>query len=71
VRQLGKELRRARKDARMTQQELASKAKVDRSFISDCERGTAAPSIATLFSLCKALGIAPSEVIRRIEQSVR
>jgi transcriptional regulator with XRE-family HTH domain len=41
---------------------------MDRSFISDIERGTASPSVATLFALCRALGIAASDLIRRVEQ---
>lgn len=68
VRALGNELRRARREADMTQEDLAKKSKMDRSFISDIERGTASPSVATLFVLCRALGVAASELIRRVEQ---
>lgn len=69
MRALGQELRRARKEAGLTQVEVAKKTKIDRSFISDVERGVATPSLQTLFVLCKALRVAPSDVIRRVEKS--
>lgn len=69
MRALGQELRRARKEAGLTQVEVAKKTKIDRSFISDVERGVATPSLQTLFALCKALRVAPSDVIRRVEKS--
>jgi transcriptional regulator with XRE-family HTH domain len=52
----------------LTQEALAKKAKMDRSFISDVERGKHMPSIPIFLKLCKAIGIAPSEMIRRAEK---
>jgi ribosome-binding protein aMBF1 (putative translation factor) len=68
VRALGQVLRRARRDAGMSQDALAKKAKVDRSYVSDLERGTHLPTVPMLIKLCKAIGIAPSELMRRLEK---
>jgi transcriptional regulator with XRE-family HTH domain len=67
VRALGRELRRARREASLTQEDMARKAKMDRSYISDVERGQHTPSVAIFIKLCKAIGIAPSKVMRRME----
>ena len=67
MRALGRELRRARRDADLTQEELARKAKMERTYISDVERGAHIPSVVLFIKLCKAIGIAPSKVMRRLE----
>ncbi|WP_229422539.1 helix-turn-helix domain-containing protein [Pseudoduganella umbonata] len=41
----------------MSQVALASKAELDRAFISRIERGIANPSVLTLANVCYALGI--------------
>lgn len=66
---LGPELRRARLEAKLTQQEVAAKAEMDRAYISELERGLASPSVDRLFRLCAALGIKASVLIARVERS--
>ena len=65
---VGEELRKAREAAGLTQEELSSKARVDRSYISQLERGLKSPTLDMLLRLCKALGVSASEIVARVEQ---
>lgn len=64
---VGDELRRARKNAGITQEQLAFDAEVDRSYISLLENDHASPTLDAFFRICKALKVRASEVIARIE----
>jgi DNA-binding XRE family transcriptional regulator len=46
----------ARKDARLTQQELAERIGVNKSYISRIEKGVIVPSVATFYRIASALG---------------
>lgn len=50
-----------------SQEELAFRADVDRTYISRLERGLKQPSIMTLFKLAKGLDIPASQIIEKIE----
>jgi len=65
---VGEELRKAREDAGLTQEELSSKARVDRSYISQLERGLKSPTLDMLLRLCKAMGVSASEIVARVEK---
>jgi len=52
----------------MTQEELASKAKVDRTYISMLEHDKKSPTLDMLFRLCQALEIKASVVVARVEK---
>ena len=54
---LGKNLRRLREEAGLTQLQLAFDAEVERSRISKIERGHVNPSLLTLATLCHCLKI--------------
>lgn len=41
---------------------------MDRSYVSDVERGTASLSIDRLLRLCRAMGVPASTVVARIEE---
>ena len=47
----------ARKNARLTQQELAERIGADKSYISRVERGLTVPSVATLYRIAAAMGL--------------
>jgi len=47
----------ARKDARLTQAELAKRIGADKSYISRIEKGTVVPSVATFYRIVNALGL--------------
>lgn len=64
---LGKELRKAREAAGLTQERLAFRAGVDRTFVSILERGLQSPSVDTLIRICRVLDVSASDVIARIE----
>lgn len=57
VQLLGKNVRRYRKEKGMTQEQLAVAASMERSYVSDIERGTRNPSVAALGRLAEALKI--------------
>jgi DNA-binding XRE family transcriptional regulator len=46
----------ARREARLTQRELAGRLGVDKSYISRIERGMTVPSVATFYRIASALG---------------
>ena len=59
VRLLGVNVRHQRKLKGMTQEQLAAAAEMERSYVSDLERGTRNPSVAALGRIADALGIEP------------
>lgn len=63
----GKVIRELRLDAGLTQEQLGLEAGLRRTFVSLLELGQQQPSITTLFKIATALGVTPSEIIRRIE----
>lgn len=60
---LGVNVRLHRKLKGMSQEELALEAGMERSYVSDLERGTRNPSVRALGRLADALGIAPHELL--------
>lgn len=55
----------ARKEAKMTQSELAARINVTKSYISRIEKGVITPSVATFYRIMAALGMRV-EVLRPI-----
>jgi transcriptional regulator with XRE-family HTH domain len=56
---LGENVRRYRKLKGMTQEQLALDAGMERSYVSDLERGQRNPSVRSLGRLAQALGVSP------------
>ena len=67
----GQVLREQRLSRGLSQEELALAADVDRTFVSQMERGIRQPTITTLMKLAGALGIQPSTLIVRMEKLLR
>jgi transcriptional regulator with XRE-family HTH domain len=65
---LGAELQRARRDANLTQEQLAFRAKVDRSYVSLLENDKKSPTVDMLLRLCAAMGVKASLLIGRVER---
>ena len=63
----GRELRKLRHNAGLSQEALAFAAGLHRTYISQLERGLKSPSLDTLFLVSKALGVTPSELIQPYE----
>ena len=59
----GQKLRQARKEANITQEELAFKAGFDRTYISLLERGQRSPSLVNVFRLCSVLNTTPGSLL--------
>ncbi|ALS26952.1 Xre family transcriptional regulator [Paenibacillus sp. 32O-W] len=62
-----KVLKSVRIKRKMSQEELAFRSDLDRTYISMLERGIHQPTIASLFALSKALNMKPSDMIRLVE----
>lgn len=67
---LGKELRAVREALGMSQEQLAFKAGVHRTYVSLLERDKKSPTLNVLFRVCEALGISTAELVARVEKSV-
>ncbi|HET7375176.1 MAG TPA: helix-turn-helix transcriptional regulator [Anaerolineae bacterium] len=65
---LGKVLRDARIAADLTQEELAYRAGLDRTYISLLEHDRKSPTMDVLFRLAKALGVKASVLIAKVER---
>ncbi len=65
VQLLGANVRRYRKLAGMSQEELALESGMKRSYVSDLERGTRNPSVRALGRLAAALKVEPSVLLER------
>lgn len=65
----GQVLRNARENAGLTQEKLSFEAGLDRTYISHLENDHKSPTLTVLFRLCEALNVAPSSLIRLVEES--
>ncbi|XID92248.1 helix-turn-helix domain-containing protein [Paenibacillaceae bacterium WGS1546] len=63
----GQQLRKIREERKLSQEELAFRAKLDRTYISLLERGKRRPTLNTIFALAAELDIKPSELVRMVE----
>ena len=63
----GQKVRLWREARRFTQETLAEKAELDRTYISDIERGTRNPGVRNVVRLARALGITSSRLIEGVE----
>lgn len=59
VQLLGENVRKYRKLKGMTQEQLGLEAEMERSYVSDLERGTRNPSVRALGRLAEALDVEP------------
>lgn len=66
----GEQLRELRKAAGLTQEELAFRVGLDRTYISLLERGIKSPTLNTFFRLCKTLHQQPADVIARVYERI-
>jgi ribosome-binding protein aMBF1 (putative translation factor) len=64
-------LRATRLDRGMSQEELAHISGYHRNYIGILERGEKSPSLRTLFNLGGALSISPSEMLSRVECTLK
>ncbi|MGF9764896.1 helix-turn-helix transcriptional regulator [Microvirga sp. 0TCS3.31] len=62
---LAKNVRKYRQAAGLSQEELAHRAEIDRTYISSIERSVYAATIDVVDRLAKALGVEPSDLLAR------
>lgn len=65
-----RQLRKARKDARLTQDELAKRLGETQSFISKCERGERRIDVVELRAFCEAIGISFPSFVKQFNAAV-
>lgn len=61
---LGENLRKIRTKKDITQTGLAETLGVDKSFISNIENGKTNPTLSTITSIAKALGVSSNELLK-------
>ena len=67
VQLLGRNVRRYRKLKGMTQEQLALEAGMERSYVSDLERGLRNPSVRALGRLAEALAVEPMALLQNCD----
>lgn len=67
LRGLGRAVREARAELRISQEELSLRTGVHRNYIGGIERGERNPSVTTIVRLAGALEVPPSELFREAE----
>ena len=65
---IGKELREARKKAGLSQEQLAEKAGVHRTYVSLLERDVKSPTVDVLLRICRALETKASDILKRLDE---
>ena len=60
-------LRELRQEKGLSQEELADKAGLHRTYISQIERGLKSPSLRSLDQIADALGVSLSTLVKRLE----
>lgn len=63
----GQIVKRIREEQRISQEILADRADLNRSYVGEVERGTAMPSLATVTKIAKALNLSGSLLLARYE----
>ena len=67
---LGKVISSLRRSAGLSQEELAERASIHRTYVSQMERGLKSPTIAMLLKLSKALKTTPSKIMQLFEHEI-
>jgi len=66
---LGEELRKARQAAGLSQEKVATTARVSREYVSMIERGEYQPTVEVFMRVCAAIGVKGWRVLKDIEES--
>jgi transcriptional regulator with XRE-family HTH domain len=67
--QFGKIVKSLREERGLSQEILAGRADLNRSYVGEVERGTAMPSLGTVTKIAKALNLSSSNLLARYEAS--
>ena len=66
LRAFGYAVKKLRESRGLTQEKLAEKADLDRTYLSDIERGSRNPGIKNVAKLAKALGIPTAQLLEGV-----
>lgn len=66
----GKLLKELREEQGLSQEKLAEKSDMHRNSIALIESAKRQPSLKTIFAIAKALNLAPSELVLKVEKKV-
>ena len=61
--QIGEQIKVAREQSKLTQEQFAERIDVSPQYVSDLERGVVGASIATLKSICTVLGVSSDQIL--------
>jgi transcriptional regulator with XRE-family HTH domain len=64
---MGEELRKAREQAGLAQEQLSFRAGLSRPYISQLERDMKSPTVETLFRICDALNVSAADIVGRVD----
>jgi transcriptional regulator with XRE-family HTH domain len=64
AKRFGKRVRELRKDRKLSQERLAEKTDLDRSFMSGVERGVENPTLYTIQAIADGLGTTVGELLK-------
>lgn len=64
---VGEEIRRARQKAGLSQEAVADRAGLHRTYISLVERNKKSPTLDTLFRICQAIGVSATAIVKKVE----
>lgn len=67
---VGRNVRKFRLAAELTQEQLAERSGFSQQYISDLERGRRNPTVVTLFELSQALHVTPVDLITPDEEAL-
>lgn len=67
----GSVIKSLREERGLSQQELADYSEVDRTYISDLERGLYYPTLNTIYKLAEILKVMPHELIRNVDSLMK
>jgi transcriptional regulator with XRE-family HTH domain len=66
LKRFGETLREHRQRAGLSQEKLAAKAGIDRTYVGGAERGERNVALVNIVRLAEALGTTPAELLRRV-----
>jgi len=66
---IGKFIREARDAAGMSQEEVSAKGRINRSYLSQVERGEKSPTVTMFMRMCAAIGVSASDLIAKLERA--
>ena len=67
----GQAVRHFREKMKISQEDLADRAHLHRTYISDIERGSRNVSLKNIFKLASALGVSPSKIFLFVERRMK